>query len=193
MEVKALSRMNLLGVVVVVLSGLLKGLHHNNRLEEATKVEGDWAPREDVEAAMVGVVEAVECYNSSSMVGPKNIKAGEGEGRLSKEVVEDTEVVVAVVVVEDHLLQVAQPDHNFPSCTKQPQFLIKLGSPLSLRMRRVRRHRPSHLSLQKWWHSLRTFPSSKRLHLHRLFNLWRQRPQVSQSGSLFALVRVAPA
>lgn len=95
MEVKALSRMNPLGVVVVVLSGLLKGLHHNNRVEEATKVEGDWVPREDVEAmredveaAMVGVVEAVECHNSSSMVGPKNIKAGEGEGPLSKEVVE---------------------------------------------------------------------------------------------------------
>lgn len=81
------------------------------------------------EAVVVMVVDVVEeCHNSNNMVAPLNIMAGEGEDHLSKEVVEDIVVVVPVsaVAVEEDLLLVAHPDHQFPSCTKQPWLHIKL-------------------------------------------------------------------
>lgn len=139
------------------------GLRLNSRVEEDTnnhKVEGDLLHRERVED-MVVAVGAMECHNSS-MAGLLNIKAGAGEGLLSKEAEEGM-----VVVVED-LLLVAHPDHKFPSCTKQPQFLTKLESPLSLHIKQV--HHLSHLSLQKWQSSFSRFPSGKRKLLVRPFN-----------------------
>lgn len=156
----------LLLVVVVVPNVLLKGVLNPNRVlvVEVTKVVvGVGAHKEAVEEAMVAVVELVLVAvvavvhlssSSSNMAATLSIsKEGEGEGLLSKEeVVEegmevvDGALVVLVVAVGEYLLD--RPDRKFPSCTKQPQFLIKLGSLSLFHLRRVLRL--SHLSLLKW-------------------------------------------
>lgn len=152
-------------------------LHHRNNINNNNKVEeeGDLCPNNRVEATkveeyllhregvedMVVAVEAMERHSSSMA----------GEGLLSnKEAEEGT-----VVVVED-LQLAAHPDHQFPSCTKQAQFLTKLDSPLSLLIKQA--HLLSHRSLLKWQSSFSRFPSGKRKLLVRPFNKYRSLARV---------------
>lgn len=121
----------------MALSAHLKGVLHLLReeveAEQDTKVvEEAGVLRRSKEAVevMAVVVVAVD-RNSNTMVEPLNIKAGEGEGHPSLEVVVGMVVVVVVlvwVVVAAEDILVAQPDlHKFPSYTKQPQLLFHLG------------------------------------------------------------------
>jgi hypothetical protein len=107
-EVKALSlSRKAVGLVVVGVPNhaRLKGVLHpsnlnnlSNSREEDTKGVVEVGALKEVEEVMVGAVVVVERHHSNSMVGPLNIKAGEGEGRRSKVLVEGM-VVVAVVAV----------------------------------------------------------------------------------------------
>lgn len=91
------------GLVVVGVpnNAQLKGVLHpsssSSREEEDTKGVEVGALKE-VEEVTVGVVVVVECHLSSSMVGPLNIKAGEGEGHPSKVVAEGIVVVATMAV-----------------------------------------------------------------------------------------------
>lgn len=103
MGVKALSlNRKAVGLVVVGVPNnaqLKEVLHPSNSSREEEDTKGvEVGALKEVEEVMVGVVVVVECHLSSSMVGPLNIKAGEGEGHPSKVVVEGTVVVATMAV-----------------------------------------------------------------------------------------------
>ena len=126
-------------VVAAGRNAYLKGLlpSSSSRVLEVKEEGEGMVPNlsKEVVEGMVGAVVDLNVvgWHLSSMALLKNIiKAGE----LSREEVghrSSIAVVLAawVVAVGEDLLMLALLDHQFPSCTKQPRFHIKLGLPLS--------------------------------------------------------------